>query len=207
MSNRWMKTVLGRVELTGTPPKPILHYPSPDVLLNDISISLNAQKRCLGRMDWTVAQHSLALARLLYKAGHEVETVLFALLHDAHEAFTGDIPYPLVASMGDEFQDELEDLKFDIDRAIWKALGVYEYAEKADWEIIDLWDKEMFNAEFWAFVPRDSSMHSGLRDFDKLTGGQSELALEAIKGIRANSPSWLAAVLDVINDVRRKHRV
>lgn len=48
---------------------------------------------------YSVASHSLHVSRLL-EATHGIEGARVGLLHDAHEAYTGDIPAPLKEVLG-----------------------------------------------------------------------------------------------------------
>lgn len=61
--------------------------------------------------EWTVLHHSMLVA-LLWLRAYGPEGVEHALLHDLHEAITGDIPSPVKAAIGrkeiDRVQDELD---------------------------------------------------------------------------------------------------
>lgn len=65
--------------------------------LLDIALGLSRQPRFAGqcRRWWTVLDHSLFAAELAARDGESDRTVLAVLLHDAHEALTGDIPTSL----------------------------------------------------------------------------------------------------------------
>jgi len=70
------------------------------IRLDDIAWSLAAQPRfnghTLGEIPYSVAQHSIWVAWYLEtQHGHGPEAVRQALLHDAHEAYLGDIPTPV----------------------------------------------------------------------------------------------------------------
>src|SRR5690606_31900569 len=69
--------------------------PRPEmVCLDDIVHSLCRINRCVGNIEpvtFTVAQHSLVVA----SACKRPDARLYALLHDAGEAYIGDIPTPL----------------------------------------------------------------------------------------------------------------
>jgi len=69
-----------------------------DVCLDDIAGPLSRQCRWNGqcRCFYSVAQHSLHVADLLQRAGASSRVQLIGLLHDAHEAYTGDIVSPLL---------------------------------------------------------------------------------------------------------------
>ena len=82
-----------------------------------------------GNRFYSVAQHSLLVAELLAQRcrsdNFRPEAKLHAFLHDAHEAYLGDIPHPvaqLIASDLPEFTDRLADVKADIQSAIYSGL-------------------------------------------------------------------------------------
>lgn len=88
-------------------------------LLIDISDSLSLTFRCGGRMDWTVDQHSVLVSRLMQMLYPETGArgALDALLHDAHEAYTSDIPHPI-----GKLLPKLGWVKSEIQRAIYRYL-------------------------------------------------------------------------------------
>lgn len=77
--------------------------PTPDaVVLEDIAYSLAAINRFTGHTvyPYSVAQHSVAVSRYLELSGADLHIQLAGLLHDAHEAYFGDIAAPLKAFLG-----------------------------------------------------------------------------------------------------------
>lgn len=75
-----------------------LNDPSPrDVKIEDIAGALSKICRYLGHTEvfYSVAEHCVALSLALRDGGWGPLTQLHALLHDAHEAYTGDMPRPL----------------------------------------------------------------------------------------------------------------
>ena len=68
-----------------------------DVALEDIAHALANQCRFGGhsRVFYSVAQHSCVVADAVEACGAGVEATLAALLHDATEAYLGDLPHPL----------------------------------------------------------------------------------------------------------------
>ena len=68
-----------------------------EVDIADIARALSNQCRFGGncRVFYSVAQHSCIVSDLVAARGHDVETVLWALLHDASEAYLVDLPHPL----------------------------------------------------------------------------------------------------------------
>jgi len=80
--------------------------------IEDIAEPLAKLPRFNGHTDgvfYSVAEHSVHVSRLVKRAGGDARAQLVALLHDAHEAFIGDIPAPLKKCMFfvDEMADEL----------------------------------------------------------------------------------------------------
>jgi uncharacterized protein len=72
--------------------------PSPDdVEIEDIARALANQCRFGGHCSafYSVAQHSCLAADLVSRLDDDPETVLWALLHDAAEAYLGDLPGPI----------------------------------------------------------------------------------------------------------------
>jgi len=81
----WMLTKSGR--------KVDLLNPKPDMIcLDDIAYHLARINRFSGATSepWSVAQHSIFAAALAEADDHGAYSVLWTLLHDAHEAYTGD---------------------------------------------------------------------------------------------------------------------
>src|SRR6185295_13075391 len=65
--------------------------------IRDIAHSLSYTARFRGhtRFFYSVAQHSLMVSWMLEVRGQSEYVQLCGLLHDAHEAYTGDVPTPL----------------------------------------------------------------------------------------------------------------
>jgi uncharacterized protein len=72
--------------------------PDPEQLdIGDIARALANQCRFGGhcRVFYSVAQHSVIVSQLVEERGGDVEDVFAALMHDASEAYLGDMPHPL----------------------------------------------------------------------------------------------------------------
>jgi len=87
--------------------------------LEDIACSLGRAPRWRGSLKgwWTVLQHSIAIERLAHARVLPVRTRLFALLHDAHEAVTGDVSKHWKPRSMQDHED-------DLDNRIRKSLGL-----------------------------------------------------------------------------------
>ena len=72
--------------------------PDPEQLdAGDIARALANQCRFGGhcRVFYSVAQHSVIVSELVEQRGGDVEDVFAALMHDASEAYLGDMPHPI----------------------------------------------------------------------------------------------------------------
>ena len=72
--------------------------PDPDQIdIGDIARALANQCRFGGhcRVFYSVAQHSVIVSELVEQRGGDAEDVFAALMHDASEAYLGDMPHPL----------------------------------------------------------------------------------------------------------------
>ena len=73
-----------------------------DVVIEDIAHSLSLICRFGGhtREHYSVAQHSLLVMRILSAVDAPAIIQMAGLLHDAHEAYVGDMPTPLKVALG-----------------------------------------------------------------------------------------------------------
>ena len=103
-------------------------FQSPDIdaiEIEDIARGLSLQCRFAGqcRRFYSVAEHCIHVSRLL---STEPECMA-ALLHDAAEAYIGDIPSPLKSLI-----TSIEPIEYRIQKTIYKKFGVYEtYSQSA----------------------------------------------------------------------------
>lgn len=106
----WMQT------MTGRPFYPLDPRPA-DFDIDDIAHALSMICRFGGhtRVHYSVAEHSIRVSEALWAAGDDVEVQMHGLLHDAAEAYLGDVVWPLKQS------GWLEGYK-DIERGVETAL-------------------------------------------------------------------------------------
>jgi hypothetical protein len=116
----------------------------------DIARALANQCRFGGhsRVFYSVAQHSVIVSELVEQRGGDVEDVFAALMHDATEAYLGDMPHPLKhrSPLGAAFklaEDHLE-------RAIRERFRI-----KADVPEIKRADRALLATERRAFSAED----------------------------------------------------
>ena len=99
-----------------------LAHPDPDsICVEDIAHHLSHLCRYAGatRDFYSVAQHSVLVSRHPAVQGYEPE----ALLHDAAEAYTGDLTVPM-AGNSRRLKEAWYDVAYGVDRAISLALSV-----------------------------------------------------------------------------------
>jgi hypothetical protein len=91
----WMLTASGR-QFFPTDPHPN------DVDIGDIAHALSHLCRFNGhtRIFWSVAQHSLLVSDILQGFNYPVRVVLAGLMHDATEAYCGDVIRPIKCQLG-----------------------------------------------------------------------------------------------------------
>lgn len=115
-----------------------------EIRIDDIAHSLSNICRYNGHSEkfYSVAEHSVLVANCLLKMGHDMNTCLWGLLHDAPETYIGDIPaplkcYPLVT---DRFEEIEGDLMYRIANRFGVSGGMIP-------EVVDTVDKSMYYYE------------------------------------------------------------
>lgn len=172
----WMTTASGgRFNLTDPWPE--------DVRPSDIApvlariLRFGGHQRAVGDRWWTVLDHSLLVHRLaVADPGRPTPSLLVhALLHDAHEAYIGDITTPLANALGTEARIELRRIKRDVQFAIYAGLGVFTVSPGA-WpamrEMIRRWDQRALEIEAQCFLPHTE----GWPSMDPVSAFESECA-------------------------------
>lgn len=99
----WTHTARGRaLDLTNPDPDHIDWWEIGEALANTCRYNGNV------RGYLSVAEHSVLISRWLMAQGHDRDTVLAGLLHDAAEAYTGDLTWPMQAILwGDDEAGEV----------------------------------------------------------------------------------------------------
>lgn len=128
--------------------------PKPEQInIDDIAFSLSNKARFSGHtLFYSVAEHSVAVAKRLPK-----RLQLAGLLHDAAEAYLGDVASPLKACLPDYKKIEATN-----ERAIFKKFGLDLSPE--DWALVKHADLQALYNEAHVLVPsqgKDWSMFKG----------------------------------------------
>ena len=150
--------------------------PDPDQLdAGDIARALANQCRFGGhsRVFYSVAQHSVIVSELVEQRGGDADDVFAALMHDASEAYLGDMPHPIKhrSSLGAAFkaaEDHLERALHDrfrikedvpeIKRADRALLATERRAFSAeDWHWPELEGIEPLDLELTAWPPDEAA--------------------------------------------------
>jgi len=158
-----------------------------DVHIADIAGGLAHTCRFGGhcRSFYSVAQHSLFVASELEDQGPRLE--LYGLLHDAAEAYLGDLPRPVKR----EF-DAFEAAEARILDTVWSALDV-ESPSEAEWETVMAADDRLLAYEAdallenaaWAADPPDLSYALGSTDIQSVRRRYRRRAKQLLESVGA----------------------
>ena len=146
----------------------LLNFTPADVDTDDIAHALGMQCRFNGHTKefYSVAQHCVLVAELLSRRGASVKLQLYGLLHDAGEAYVGDVTVPVQNAAGTAaFGTAAKELEDDIlDQIMYAVLGKERGLTPAEAEALHQADKDMGRVEI-----RDLIEHSfGMVDFSDL---------------------------------------
>ena len=123
----------------------------------DIARALANQCRFGGhsRVFYSVAQHSVIVSRLVEERGGDAEDVFAALMHDAAEAYLGDMPHPLKhrSPLGAAFKEA----EVHLEQAIRDRFGIkpgVPAIKQADRALLAT-ERRAFSAETWHWPELD----------------------------------------------------
>jgi 5'-deoxynucleotidase YfbR-like HD superfamily hydrolase len=92
-----------------------------------------------GNSEFTVLHHSALVSMIWMVAGYPADKLVYALTHDFHEAYTGDIPSP-IKNFSPEVKKAIHTLETNLDGRIYKFLGI-EPPDKETKKMIKICDK------------------------------------------------------------------
>jgi uncharacterized protein len=132
--------------------------PDPEQLdIEDIARALGNLCRFGGhcRSFYSVAQHSVIVSELVQERGGDTEDVFAALMHDAAEAYLGDMPHPLKhrSALGAAFRQAEEHLEEAI-RARFGIRADVPEVKRADRALLAT-ERRAFSAERWHWPELD----------------------------------------------------
>lgn len=157
--NTWIQTLGGNwLDLVNPDPA--------HINFRHVAIVLSRVCRFAGHTErgpYMVAQHCVEGARAILRDGHGRDAAAAFLLHDAHEAYIGDMATPLVAALASLaarssgrhnvtpghassiVKHAIEELKHDLDTAIFMAAGLHYPGPYRD--VVKLYDLRMLRTE------------------------------------------------------------
>jgi uncharacterized protein len=121
----------------------------------DIARALANQCRFGGhsRVFYSVAQHCVIVSRVVEERGGDVEDVFAALMHDAGEAYLGDMPHPLKHRSALAFRDAEARLEEAI-RDRFKIKADVPEIKRVDRALLAT-ERRAFSAEAWHWPELD----------------------------------------------------
>lgn len=135
-----------------TPLEPVVA----DICIDDIAHALSHQCRFSGhtRVHYSVAEHSVRVSELVEAWGHDRYVQLWALLHDASEAYLVDLPMPIKndPTIGDAYKK----IEARVMRAVCDRFGLLSHeppqVRDADMVLLATEARDLmpFRPEHWA---------------------------------------------------------
>lgn len=149
MSTYWLNTATGK-RFDFNDPKP------EDIDIVDIAVALSHQCRYAGhtRKHWSVARHSILVARAVELVTGGGDPVRWALLHDAAEAYVTDIPWPLKAA-------GLVDALGAVEKRIMAVIAARFWLSPVEPPLVKEVDLEMLDLEADALLVRHADWPKG----------------------------------------------
>lgn len=138
------------------------------IKIEEIAANLSRINRYGGAVAYNVAQHSLECSVLAEELGCSLVTQAHCLLHDAHEAYTGDV----IQSLKHFLPPAYHELTGAIDREIFAVEGLPQPSEITRLTV-DKLDAAMAQIEIKAFFPHNEELQSFVRSIDSIAAGLS----------------------------------
>lgn len=168
-ANAFMETFTGILAPVGA-------MTSDHVSMKDITVSLSRINRFLGHSmgAYSVLEHSWVVSKIVRQRGYSPVVQLAALLHDAKEAYIGDIPTPVKRYFEQEmpgFAEWFEELERNTDAAICQYVGcikpgdMYHPAVKqADIDLlqVEAWEMMRSRGDGWSYTRPTGSIHESV---------------------------------------------
>lgn len=141
-----------------------IYYTNPkpgQIELEDLAHGLAMNSRFGGQTTefYSVAKHSILVSKELEKQGFGPKVQVYGLLHDAAEAYVGDVPAPLKKEL-----ENFRKIEHGIMDAIWGALDIQPPSDE-DWKRIKKADRVLLNYEASEIVSQDGWTEEVNRDY------------------------------------------
>ena len=127
----------------------------------DIARSLSRINRFLGHSTApiSVAEHSVVVMEIVATEGGDTKEQLYGLLHDAHEAYLGDMSRPLKRYLTEHHLFNISALERQVQARIYKALGI-PMPTTADMALVERADLYALAAERRLYLPSAHDWHT-----------------------------------------------
>jgi 5'-deoxynucleotidase YfbR-like HD superfamily hydrolase len=143
------------------------------ITLIDIARSLSRINRFYGhsRAPISVAEHSVLVMETVQHEGGSERQQLYGLLHDAHEAYTGDVSKPFKQFLLARYNIDIRSYEQTIQRRIYAALGIPQ-PEPSEMALVERADLYALTAERRLFMVGPHEWHvDGINLPDYVEGG------------------------------------
>jgi len=142
-----------------------------DICIEDIAHSLSQLCRYNGHSQnfYSVAEHCVLMYDFADSIGHKGLKLLKILLHDAHEAYIGDITRPLqkcIKFLDPDFFIKLNKIKDKLDFVIFEKFGINDWTLPSTAKYVKILDNSVLYDEKTALFPE--TKNSWLSDGTKL---------------------------------------
>jgi hypothetical protein len=127
-----------------------------------------------GNPEWTVLHHSM-LVSLIWLRRYGPKDVHLALLHDAHEYITGDIPSPVKRAIG----EGVRNLEKALDARIYERLDLGPPVVDPRVRVVDL--AALFIEAYHGFGPKGTFEHLRTGDWPSLETKMRDEVYETVK--------------------------
>lgn len=96
------------------------------IKIQDICCSLARKPRCAGHGQrvMSIAEHSVVVSYIVEALGGGKYAQLHGLLHDAHEAYSGDMPSPMKRYLKRKFGWDIKEVEADLTEHIYAKLNI-----------------------------------------------------------------------------------
>jgi 5'-deoxynucleotidase YfbR-like HD superfamily hydrolase len=133
-----------------------------EVNILDLIIQLGRQLRFngFGDKEYTVLHHSMLVSLIWLRMGYDPAKLVYVLVHDCHEAYTGDIPSPIKTAIGNlvgDVENPISQLEEQIDKRILQHLNLPEPDDDIRMKVRTC-DKLALLLESWFFGPPEIAM-------------------------------------------------
>jgi hypothetical protein len=148
-----------------------------DICIEDISHALSRIVRFTGHCEklYTVGEHSIRCAFLAHDEGYSVKLQLYALLHDASEAYCSDVNRPLKQNLPEYIK--IEDNVMD---KVWEHFNLPKPTEE-EYRLIKLLDNTLLINEMKQLMKQDYNDVNNMYHLDRFIDVSAYIEINSIK--------------------------